>query len=40
MSRTISKHSIKHPGNNIQLKLKVNKLKGLVEGCLIDEYTI
>ncbi|MDR3195557.1 MAG: hypothetical protein LBT58_02045 [Endomicrobium sp.] len=40
MSRTISKTSIKHPGNNIQMKLKIRKTIELLEDIKLAEYTI
>lgn len=40
MSRTIPKTDIKHPGNNIQLKLKVNKFVVLMRDYIIGQYII
>ncbi|GHU54335.1 hypothetical protein FACS1894132_08800 [Clostridia bacterium] len=41
LSKTIPKNSIKHPGNNIQLKLKINdKLIDFLRKILIAEYKI
>lgn len=40
MSKTIPKTSIKHPGNNIQLKLKIKKVIILLEDIELVEYTI
>lgn len=40
MSKTIPKTSIKHPGNNIQLKLKINKFIEYLEHIKLGEYKI
>lgn len=40
LSKTIPKHDIKHPGNNVQLKLKVHKFIDAMEGVKIGQYTI
>ncbi|GHT04788.1 hypothetical protein AGMMS49929_08870 [Endomicrobiia bacterium] len=40
ISRDIPKTSIKHPGNNIQLKLKTYKMIELLENIKLDEYRI
>ena len=40
LSKSIPKHSINHPGNNIQLKLKIKKFIMLMESVKIDEYSI
>ena len=40
ISRTIPKTSIKHPGNNIQLKLKTYKMIELLENIKLTEYRI
>ena len=40
LSKTIPKHDIKHPGNDIQLKLKVSKLVNLLEDVIVAEYIV
>jgi len=40
MSKTIPKDSIKHPGNNIQLKLKVNDFVKGMQDCELASYFI
>ncbi len=40
MSRTIPKTSIKHPGNNVQLKVKINKIIPMLESIKIAEYIV
>jgi len=40
LSKTIPKTAIKHPGNNIQLKIKSNKLIKILEPIKLTEYTI
>lgn len=40
LSKTIPKNSIKHPGNNVQLKLKINKFVEEMESYKIAEYSI
>ncbi|MCA6072182.1 MAG: hypothetical protein LE178_01365 [Endomicrobium sp.] len=40
MSKTVSKTSIKHPGNNVQLKLKIVKMIPLLDNVKLAEYTI
>ena len=39
-SKTIPKHDIKHPGNNVQLKLKVHKFVELMKVVKIGHYSI
>jgi len=40
LSRNIPKSSIKHPGNNVQLKLKVNKFVEIAEKIKLCDYDI
>jgi len=40
LSRHIPKTSIQHPGNNIQLKMQMNKLIKVLEPVKLAEYTI
>jgi hypothetical protein len=40
LSRTIAKTDIKHPGNDIQLKLKIDKFTEMAKPTLLAEYTI
>ncbi|MDR2629107.1 MAG: hypothetical protein LBC30_03920 [Puniceicoccales bacterium] len=40
LSRTIAKTDIKHPGNDIQLKLKVDKFTEMAKLILLAEYVI
>jgi len=40
LSKRIPKTSIQHPGNNIQLKIQVNKLIKVLEPVKLTEYTI
>ncbi|ACL34337.1 hypothetical protein CV658_05775 [Borreliella burgdorferi] len=40
LSKTTSKYDIKHPGNNVQLKLKIHKFIKLMEGIKLGEYSI
>lgn len=40
LSKTIPKNSIKHPGNNVQLKLKVKKFIEEMKSYKIAEYSI
>jgi hypothetical protein len=40
MSKNIPKTSIKHPGNNIQMKLKIPKMIELLEDIKLAEYRI
>ena len=40
MSKTIPQTDIKHPGNNIQLKLQVDKFVREMEQRLIGQYII
>lgn len=40
LSKTISKYDIKHPGNNVQLKLKVLKFIDIMEDIKLGEYSV
>jgi hypothetical protein len=40
MSKNISKTSVKHPGNNIQMKLKIPKMIEFLEDIKLTEYRI
>lgn len=40
LSRHIPKTSIQHPGNNIQMKIQLNKLIEILEPVKLTEYTI
>lgn len=40
LSKTIPKYDIKHPGNNVQLKLKIHKFIALMECLKIGEYSV
>jgi hypothetical protein len=40
MSRTIPKTNIKHPGNNIQLKLKIHRMIRLLKDIKLAEYVL
>jgi len=40
LSRNIPKTSIKHPGNNVQLKLKTNKFVEIAEHIKLYDYKI
>jgi hypothetical protein len=40
LSKNIPKNTIRHPGNNIQLKAKINKLIEILEPVKLGEYTI
>jgi hypothetical protein len=40
MSNHIPKTDIKHPGNNIQIKLKINKFVELMESVELGRYTV
>ncbi|WKD00290.1 hypothetical protein [Borreliella bissettiae] len=39
-SKTTSKYDTKHPGNNVQLKLKIHKFIKLMDGVKLGEYSI
>jgi hypothetical protein len=40
LSNNIPKTTIQHPGNNIQLKVKINKLIPILEPFKLSQYTI
>ncbi|MDR3092409.1 MAG: hypothetical protein LBU33_00655 [Endomicrobium sp.] len=40
LSKRISKTTIQHPGNNVQLKVKINKLIPILKPVELAEYTI
>jgi hypothetical protein len=40
LSKNIPKTTIRHPGNDIQLKIKINKLLPIIEYVKLAEYTI